>query len=521
MSNVRNLATGILAFTTEISLAVGRSPEQIACGVVLSSMEGIARTPAPLAGEILQELGHFLGCKASTMAERYREVCRALIDYAPTVPWIGEKGRNCNKRELTKYIEDIVKFRKSKMVKVALENKRELLSAGLAEDLLSFHNQKEVRGSRANGNGKGKGKARQTSEEASEEDNESESAFPDPFSSHYKAVSRSMDLVTSAKGGPRLKSRITNPIEVDTDVLLPQPKDSPVEAPIKLKRPLEYMSSSKNTGVKRSRIIELAASSLLTAINPSATSNSRESTPSSLRSATPDTVKLNARSTSARQQQPPAHSDQAVKVRKLLLAGHDIQTIYQKVGSGLVTDDDAILGGLDNHRLTSLLWTKTAEEITDEELFGPNELESFLRTDQEIELLKKTDRFVTMPEQKAYVERTVNSRGPYKKRSKEKRSRGRGGGGAKGGAKPVEEEEDEEVPFIPVRRTKAKAGTLEAMAAYFAEVQDDDDVSMFGEGSEIREALARQMTAAQLEDLAGSEEEEEEEEQEEEQEEEE
>ncbi|GAA6026946.1 hypothetical protein JCM8097_005986 [Rhodosporidiobolus ruineniae] len=87
LPRVRILATDLLAFSSDMSLTVGRHPEQVASAAVLVAMEGVARSPAPALQEFAADLGRFLGGSAYTITERYREFYRVIAEYSAELPW--------------------------------------------------------------------------------------------------------------------------------------------------------------------------------------------------------------------------------------------------------------------------------------------------------------------------------------------------------------------------------------------------------------------------------------------------
>lgn len=488
MQEVRSLATGLLAFTAELDLAAGRLPEQVACAVVLSAMEGVGRKPSPFAGEILQELGHLIGCKSATIAERYRELSRALSDYAPTVPWIGEKGRNCNKRDLAKWTEDIVKFRKSKMAKLTLEKQRLVLvddEAFLEGEDLEGENADQSSRSPIASTSKLNSSNNNNDDEnegAEDEPGGASAAFPDPFNNNNEEAVQSLsDFIHKTEANAR---RIATPLTIPSDNnSLISPCIQEIAPPLKSKRPSEYMKPKPHS-VKRSRTTSelLNSNSLISTPSPSASTlpDSSTSTPTRSRSYDSESNELLINSNS-KGKPLLTHSTETSKLRKLLSSGLEIDNISQKVGIGLFMEDDAVLGGPLNRRLSTLLWTKTAEEITDEELFDKGELESFVRSEEEIQLLKRTDKFVTMPLQKPYVEPKVRS-STYKKKvstsGKKKVKKMKPNSGVEGAAE-VEEEEEEE-SFKYVRRSKADSTAMEQMAAFFAEGREEGEDNELG-----------------------------------------
>lgn len=89
LTAVRTMASGLLAFVNETELVQSCVPQNIACAVVLVALEGVARTPAPGLTEFIDEFAYTVGTKSFSIGERYRQLCCALADYAPRLPWLA------------------------------------------------------------------------------------------------------------------------------------------------------------------------------------------------------------------------------------------------------------------------------------------------------------------------------------------------------------------------------------------------------------------------------------------------
>ena len=100
LPDVRTLAEGLLSFCADLKLTVGRSPEQVSIAVIVVAMEGVARRPVPMAGEVMDELANLLSVRSFTVAERYRELNHVLEDFAPRIPWIGPSAKGRKKKEI-------------------------------------------------------------------------------------------------------------------------------------------------------------------------------------------------------------------------------------------------------------------------------------------------------------------------------------------------------------------------------------------------------------------------------------
>lgn len=102
LPSVRDLATGLLALTSDLSLTAGRRAESVACAVVIAALEGVARRPAPVVQEFADELAWTLGVAGYTVMERYRDINRLLVDFAARLPWlVGGTGAGAHDDEVT------------------------------------------------------------------------------------------------------------------------------------------------------------------------------------------------------------------------------------------------------------------------------------------------------------------------------------------------------------------------------------------------------------------------------------
>lgn len=472
---VRKLAGRLVAFTGDINLVVARSPEQVSCAVIVMAMEGTARSPAPVAAEIMSELSRLLAVKSSTIAERYRELWRALADFAPTVPWIGEKGRGCNKRLLASYVDDIVKFRKSKMAKLQMAQRG---------SLVMVEPQAEEESTEGGNPSRIEGETLLSDDEAEEEDDEVEleAYFPDPLSDPKAAaiLAGLRDNAISAPsqpGGRRLPT-VPNPAAT-TSFSRVGPLDALIQNAQSVKRPAEYMRNRPDQ-IKRVRTIERAATALL----ESFTSNPGSEVLVSKIAIDSDLLPPGQADPTRTAHNPfPAHSEAAVHYRQLLLAGHDPTAIFEGKNFEL---EDPSRGGAANRRLTALLWTRTVDEITDEELFAEGEMDALVRTPAEVAILKRSARFLEIPDPKPYVEPTPKRK--YTMRVKRQPKEG-----------STEGEEEWKKP------SKADPGTMDAMAKYFA-MEAEDEQSVEGVDAELGLAMeksammAEEAIAAELEE---------------------
>lgn len=406
LDRVRDLATELIAFSHDISLVAGRTPEPVACASVLVAMEGVARRSGPANHEIISEMCDLMGCKPFTVAERYRELNKVLLDYAPRIPWLAHLGNAKHKNDIVACTEDIVKFRKALDLKGSKGKEKEQQRL----DVIALENEggeMEEEGEAAENQG---------GEEEEEE-------FRDPLqkkrrlttvgsalkgsnasTSNLAAPSSARPLITAKSRAAAALLAKTKSIVSDTDAAI---KDDPdagssittatatklaeiVAAPLPWgsKRPEEYMRKQRPGPARRQKTIERAATSLLIPFAAGESSSASASTSASASDSTstplvaPSLLPLVLGRT--RTSAYTAHSQETVDYRERLLAGHAVADIYNGVR--------AAPKGVES-RLDKLLWLKLVHMVEDDELFGPGEMEGFMRSEEEVAQLEKTGKF--------------------------------------------------------------------------------------------------------------------------------
>lgn len=366
LKEVRTLATGLLSFISDLSLVVGRAPEQVSCAVIIVALEGVARQPIPVISEMVDELSALLVVKPTTISERYRELKLALKDFAPRIPWL-EKGELV-KKSWVKYTDDIVKFRKE-------------LDLGKVEKEAGLQFEREMERGEESEILRGE-----------EEEGEEEECFPDPLLAR-PSHARTLQVETSVP--PHSHSPLTpsspsqfpiaSPVAGSSTLIPPVVAVTPIEpiiaAHVKAssKRPAEYMRGRAGSK-KRIKTIADAACSLLVSFSSS--------------SSIPTPIESNSIDPSKKPETLFApHSLEAIQFRQQLLAGHNPTDIYEGSLEPVSHEDER-----HSSRLTKLLWIKKWEEICDEELFGPGEMEGFLRSDEEVEVMRGSEKFLEILE---------------------------------------------------------------------------------------------------------------------------
>jgi hypothetical protein len=371
------MASGLLAFVNETELVHNSVPQNIACAVVLVALEGVARTPAPGLAEFIDEFAYTVGTKPFSIGERYRQLCCALADYAPRLPWLAgrtfavgddnddnegstpapttkKRGRPTKttavrkatpkrgwKRALVAYTGDIVQWRRSldaKQRKLAREGQEAMeRNEGIQPD--------------ADQSSPGEGDDRER--HGGGEDGDDEGAyFADPV---FSGVSTDM---YNLHGG----SSASSPSVEASPALPSSPKNGVGD------------SSAGPTGPppKRRRKRADFDAGVLGLAGP--TPSAAESQDAGLAPAKPV----------------PQIRDE-VEMRQLLLAGHGTADVLAHMSARQDQPQKQLIDpAKPSTRLERLQWYKPVEEITaDEDLFDEGELDAYIRPKEEVDDLLK------------------------------------------------------------------------------------------------------------------------------------
>lgn len=423
---VRALATGVLDFTKDLAFLRGRQPNIVAAAVIFVALEGTARRIMPIVQEFADELGWSLGVRPISIIERYREINKALAEYAPQLPWLaGEEfltpeeiealrgrkkaqSRKALKKELVAYTSDIVDWRKAIDAKRAAERReqeeketQERMDAATEEDYNS-------EGTPDPGGGVGDDDDDDGAEREADAGNDAayfldpvlhpDSAattalyFRDPSAPPDTAV-RDASVKPQKDKKPKKSSPPATPAD---DALTPGTKRS--KAPSTAERPTKRPT-------KRQRAIAAAAESLASGNSLSTSSSSRAG-----KSSASDFV---------------PHDPQHVQIRQLLLAGHAPEAIDAHFGAKPDEYSKQIATPFGpSTRLQRLLWRKRAEDIVeDDELFDPDELDLYIRTQADVDELLKHPDIKQMLIDAEGVERLQEGKRPRKKRGRKLRTR--------------------------------------------------------------------------------------------------
>ncbi|KAI5477827.1 hypothetical protein MNV49_005911 [Pseudohyphozyma bogoriensis] len=435
---VRTLAAGILDLSAGVNLGAGRQAEHVSIAALVVAMEGSTKGTAPKQIEILSELASTLGLTSTyVIAERYREFIRMLEDFAQEVPWVGQQGKELKKKDTLKFVEDVVTHRRMLMAK-KMEEKASASKLRLLDD-------EEME--------KKDGLGTSDDDDDEEEDEEGDindaalDYFPDPLSSS-STPRRSPSTASGTLKPPPPKPQST--------------KDATTK--VKVKRPLEYMRERPGPE-KRARTIEQAAGSLLSVLG------SHSPSPIDITLSRSTTPELGDPRRKSKTKSPPlakrlAHDPSVVRYRQQLLAGSSSQDIFEGKA------EDA--GEVEPSRLALLLWEKDEDEISDSELFGEGELESFVRSPSEVEMLKRSEKFQSIP-YKEFVEPDPSK--PIRPRTKKlgrldpawMREHEAGSGSEKSFGRDEDEKE------FGRKKTKVDQAMKDRLARLFAEGADEAD----------------------------------------------
>ncbi|SCZ95740.1 BZ3500_MvSof-1268-A1-R1_Chr8-1g09766 [Microbotryum saponariae] len=401
---VRSLATGLLDFLTDLELATDRSPEHVACAIVIIAIEASLRTRLKCSKEIVTDLTKRVDIRNKVVLARVREIYLALTDYAKRLPWQVDLGEG-KVGDVVPFVEDVVKYRKKLMdqePKAVLEDYQGDLSDDDDASGVGFEEPP-------------------TQVEEEEEESDLDDLAPDPLASPHPKASQKRRLSSISDLHSRTQGSVTpTPPDLDTTKTharryLPPHAQTP-RAPSK----------------KQLHTLEAATQSLaqsLSTTTPGIPSEPSTSTPSLVRTAN-CTTQINPHSRSYA-----PHHSASIRLRHLILSSSESmihspstqrmiqQSLlspawFQDLPPSLDQDRDTHSDlsesdgvGEDDRttRLDKLLWEKEERDITDDELFEQGELEAFLRGSEEVQRMRNSKWFKEMPEGKK--ERTSDADG--------------------------------------------------------------------------------------------------------------
>ncbi|KDE03990.1 hypothetical protein MVLG_05559 [Microbotryum lychnidis-dioicae p1A1 Lamole] len=394
---VRSLATGLLDFLTDLELATHRSPEHVACAIVIIAIEGSLRTRLKCSKEIITDLTKRVDIRDRVVLARVREIYMALTDYAKRLPWQVDLGEG-KVGDVVPFVEDVVKYRKKLMdqePKAVLEDYEGDSSDD--DDAASGVGFEEP----------------PTQVEEKEEDSDLNDLAPDPLASPHPKASQKRRLSSMSDLHSRTQGSVTptppdlNTTKTHTRRYLPPHAQTPRAPSKKQLHTLEATTQS-------------LARSLSTTTSSTPPKPSTSSAPSFVRTAN-STPQINPHSRSYA-----PHHSASIRLRHLILSSSEsmvhspatqrmIQQFllspawFQDLPPSLDQDRDTHSDGSGSDgvgeedrttRLDKLLWEKEERDIEDDELFEEGELEAFLRGREEVERMRNSKWFKEMPEQK-------------------------------------------------------------------------------------------------------------------------
>ncbi|BGO89712.1 hypothetical protein NBRC10512_004367 [Rhodotorula toruloides] len=415
---VRALATGVLEFTKEAAFLRGRQPNIVAAAVIFVALEGTARRIMPIVQEFADELGWSLGVRPITIVERYREINKALAEYAPQLPWLaGEEfltpeeiealrgrkkaqGRKALKKELVAYTSDIVDWRKAIDAKRAAERREQ--EAKEAKERMESPGEEAYHSEGTPDPGGGANDEDGDNEREADAGNDA-AYFLDPVLHPDTAAAAALYFRDPSAPPDALARDASVKPQKDQKPKKPSPPAPPaaVDArPPGMKRPREPVTVKRPT--KRQKAIAAAAESLASGGSSSTSAGKSASTSAFV-----------------------PHDPQHVQIRQLLLAGHAPEAIDAHFGAKPDEYSKQISTPFGpSTRLQRLLWRKRAEDIVeDDELFDPDELDLYIRTQADVDELLKHPDIKQMLIDAEEVERLQEGRRPRKKRPRKLRTR--------------------------------------------------------------------------------------------------
>ncbi|SCV66928.1 BQ2448_5574 [Microbotryum intermedium] len=396
---VRSLATGLLDFLTDLELTALRSPEHVACAIVIIAIEASLRTRLKCSKEIMTDLTKRVGISNKVVLTRMREVYLALTDYAKRLPWQVELGQG-KVGDAVPFVEDVVKYRKMLMDK---EPKVVL---------------KEYEGDHSGGEEDGGvGPEEDTTEhshEGEEEDSDLDDLAPDPLAPPKPKPSQNRCLSSTSDLHSRTQGSVTTASSDRETTFSTSQSHARRYLPPHARTPRAPSRKQFNT-------LEAATQSLVQTLSTPTTTTTEPSDSNSTSSLVPtstSTPKSNA--LSLRPYAP--HHNASIRLRHLILSSseavlHSPSTqrliqrsllspgYFQDLPQFLEEDPDSTsetseTDGMRDKttRLDKLLWVKEEADIKDEELFEEGELEAFLRGGEEVEKMRNTKWYREMPD---------------------------------------------------------------------------------------------------------------------------
>ena len=447
LQDARTLAVSLLGFSRELYLVAGRSPEQVACAVVMVALEGIARQPCPVQQQFDDELAWLTKTASFTIQERYREYTKALTDYAPKLPWVASKASKWKKKEVVEYTSDIIQFwraldakqKKDKAKKV----EEELQAKKHEEELQATRIEEEGDDGKRKWEGKIEGEDRPTAEDrdqrqgsiqlyeqeqghehvqrfdedAEEEEASDEEALPSNLEDTFDDNRTDSPTASEDDLPDPMKSKAAADVYgFDQDGIAPSKRgggDKVARPETADKRRLEWVRGSTEWNRRRA-----AEAALAKGYRPSPSPALSPAPPETYFPdpclPTPPPLPPASTSKSSSNLNPNQNRPlTTLESNEILAYGHKPEAIRAQLAPGQPGMKRNSDSNRSETRLSRLLWEKTAQDIEDEELFADGELESYLRTDEEAAVVSRTESFSKMIKDanaQKHIEREIRPR---------------------------------------------------------------------------------------------------------------
>ncbi|GAA6059411.1 hypothetical protein JCM10212_003643 [Sporobolomyces blumeae] len=387
LDKVRSLTVDLLKFSNKIYLVHGRSPEQVACAVVVVALEGVARRPTPKQQEFDEELAHLTKTAAFTIQERYREFTAALLDYAPQLPWIGDRAKKWKKKDVVESTVDIVQY----WTLLDAQQKRGVVDDAEGEaaaetrmrDTADDGEEEKVHGAKVETDeATGEGTRQAEGEAADDEDDELDDEAQDwPSEVHDRYFPDPLVALTAAA-----KYAFSADMDdADESGRVPSRKGS--YAASVAKRPGAFVRGSKEWNRQHAAQRAVAQGLAVPTPSPSPAPEPRQ----------PDVATLSTKPAAFASMSAPVPLDRAsLEINQLLLSGQRSEDVRAQLAPEHIGCKSRKSKRDKDTRLNRLLWEKAAKDIDDDELFDDGELDSYVRTPEEAASVRQLPEYAAM-----------------------------------------------------------------------------------------------------------------------------
>ncbi|GAA5904080.1 uncharacterized protein JCM6883_002075 [Sporobolomyces salmoneus] len=363
LERARTLAVSLLSFSRSLHLSFGRAPEQAACAAVMVALEAIARKPCPKQQEFDDEMAWLTNTAAFTIQERYREYQKALTTFAPQVPWIANQAKKWKKKEVVEHTTDIVQYwsaidakeKKDEKLKKEAEDRARAQPGGVSAEPQEEEEDEEDAETRG-----GAGSDDDDEEEESVEALSPNFGFADPLATQTDVYGFSDE---PGGGNQGHRGKPGNPS----------------------RRPGVFVRGSVEWNRHRA-----AQEALSKGLGPSPSP-----APGPLDAASPSPPTLSTKPLDASPDpETPISSLPPSTYATLATYGQKPEATRAQLAPGAPTTKSK--SKRPKSRLDELLWEKTVDEIDDDELFDDGELDSYLRTEEETNAVRRLPEYSEM-----------------------------------------------------------------------------------------------------------------------------